>query len=296
MTEAPGAGVAGWGTGWNTPGQVVANQVVVIGPNGGEFIYDNSNQLRSANVGADTTDPKQGLTCHQGFSLFNGHGVVIELHSTSAAAPGFFQYFDNNTNVQGSLIYSFVPRNFITDPITSVACPIFGQVWNGGTTNPAVMGFAGTSTGSVGVASTGTFNGWMQFQSATAYRFDGQLVVPNSANGLAAMNVGGTAADSWHTVTLDAGWSGTLRYKFTGLANSVWAQGAVTHAAFTTATNINGSTPVPAAYQPASTVLIGGPNLPTRCGAEISAGGVFVAEPLGQSTTECDINGIYPLD
>lgn len=100
-----------------TPDEQGIFYVLIVGggPGAGEFTYDASGNLRSANVGQVTTDPVQGITCQQGFSTFNGHGAVINLLSTSNGA--FFQYQDLGTNVQGSLIL-VVASVAGTDPVT----------------------------------------------------------------------------------------------------------------------------------------------------------------------------------
>jgi hypothetical protein len=106
------------------------------------------------------------------------------------------------------------------------------------------------------------------------------------------------ASETWHTVTVDSGWTvgRTLRYQRLAQRNMVYVEGALTHAAFTGATNINSSNPLPAQYRPTGSINIGGPGIPNRAGAEITSGGVFVAEANGVSCTEIDLNGIYPLD
>jgi hypothetical protein len=232
---------------------VIANRVIISGPNGGEFIYDAAGNLRSANVGATTTDPIHGITCNQGFSLFNGFGAVVELQSTSAAAPGYFQYFDNQSNVQGSLIYSFVPRAFISDPVTSTACPILGQVWNGQAGNPASMGFSGGVAGSINVPSVAPFSGWMQFQSFNAYRFDNTVVTATgSSGGAQSLNTGGTGIETWHNMTLLNGWANAAgntvaRYRLIASpSNSVQVEGVLDSSAATAATFIT----LPAGYHP----------------------------------------------
>ena len=106
--------------------------IVGGGPGAGEFTYDASGNLRSANVGQVTTDPVQGITCQQGFSTFNGHGAVINLLSTSLGA--FFQYQDLGTSTQGALILAVASVSG-TDPVTSHAYgagltgidPVFGD-------------------------------------------------------------------------------------------------------------------------------------------------------------------------
>lgn len=116
--------------------------------------------------------------------------------------------------------------------------------------------------------------------------------------GTGTSNTNPATSESWHTVSLDAGWSSaeTLRYKLLAESSTVWVQGAVTHAGFSGTVNINGSTPIPAAYRPSTNHNIGGPGIPGRAGGLITSAGVFVAEPGSATCTECDINGIYPLN
>jgi hypothetical protein len=287
MTELTGLG---WLGGWTTPGQVTANTVIVTGPNGGEFVYDNSNHLRSANVGATAADPVQGITCFQGFSTFNGFGAYLSLLSTSASAPGFFEYLDTNSASQGVLAYSFAARA-VTEPVTSVAVPQGAQIWNG------VLGFLTpvAHPGSIGVAGAGTFTGFMQFLNSAGYRFDAGIVAASIAppNPLAA------GAEVWHAITLDAGWTVTTNFRVKLLTedNCAWIQGDATHAAFTGATSMNSGSPLNAAYQPASSAAPASPLFPAgRCGVTISAAGVITAQPLGVSCTQVNVNGIYPLD
>lgn len=99
---------------------VRARTVIVHGAAGGIFVYNAANQLVSADVGADTTDPVHGITCHAGISTFNVFGAVINLLSTARNA--FFQYFDNGSAVQGALILS-IASVAGTDPVDGTAYP-----------------------------------------------------------------------------------------------------------------------------------------------------------------------------
>jgi len=242
MTELAVPG--GWGTGWNTPGQVTANTVIIIGPNGGEFIYDNANHLRSANVGATTTDPVQGLSCKQGFSTFNGFGAVLSLLSTAAAAPGFFQYFDNNSAVQGGIAYSFAGRGPVTDPVSLTVVPAGEQLWSN---NLALS--AGATTATIGVSGGVSFIGFIRFLSANGYQFDAQMV---AAAGLFSTNTAGTGVEVWHSMSLLNSWANAAgntaaRYRLVASPpNSVEIQGVIDA---TAATNSRFFT-LPAGYVP----------------------------------------------
>src|SRR5215472_4061254 len=100
---------------------VRARLVIITGAGGGEFVYDASNNLRSANVGANTTDPIHGITCFQGFSTFNAFGAVLNLLSTVSGKSAFLQYLDNGSAVQGSLILS------ISSESAAFAEPVLGS-------------------------------------------------------------------------------------------------------------------------------------------------------------------------
>lgn len=163
--------------GWSDQ-NVIAQLVIITGPDDGEFVYDSSGHLRSANVGAVTADPVHGITCQQGFSTFNAFGAVINLLSTTSAAAGFFQYFDNESAVQGALILSIASTTG-SDPVTSTGYPagqkgtdpIFGDfiellgahidianaTW---ATSAAINASGGTPSGATGP--------WLEIDSPTA--------------------------------------------------------------------------------------------------------------------------------
>lgn len=116
--------------GWQ--GNQVVNELIVIGTAGGVFVYNAAGLLVSADVGADTADPVQGITCHAGFSTFNTGGFVINLLSTVKSA--FFQYQDTGIS-QGALILA-VASTGSTDPVLGTGYspglnginPAFGSV------------------------------------------------------------------------------------------------------------------------------------------------------------------------
>jgi len=192
-----------------TAGILRANKVIITGAGGGEFIYDAAGNLRSANVGANTTDPIQGITCFQGFSTFNGFGAVITLLSTSLAA--YFQYVDQGSAVQGNLSLSQASRP-VTDPVTSVAVPAGEQIWNG--TLQFITPVA--HPGSIGVSGAGAFFlGFMLFQQSAGYVFDTQIV---ASGFIAAQNPAPAAnsAEVWHSLgTLALYTVNTGRYRLT---------------------------------------------------------------------------------
>lgn len=133
----------------------------------------------------------------------------------------------------------------------------------------------------------------------------GNLLLGAAANIIAGAGVvtfdpaTGNTPESWHSITPDAGWTvaSSFRVKLLAEKNAAWLYGDLTHAAITAATNMNSTNPLGAAYRPAGTVNVASPLYPAgRCGVEITAAGVIIAEPLGVSCTGVNINGIYPLD
>jgi hypothetical protein len=104
----------------STSGIVLARQVIVSGPNGGVFIYDIAGNLRVAEVGGTTPDPRQGITCFAGISTFNGAGACLSIESTDATTPGKFEYANTGTSSQGTLISSTCPVGGL-DPFGNLA-------------------------------------------------------------------------------------------------------------------------------------------------------------------------------
>lgn len=102
----------------------------------------------------------------------------------------------------------------------------------------------------------------------------------------------------WHPITPDSGWT-IVRQPYYRIANDwshVLVTGSLTHAAFSSAVNLNGSAALPAVYWPTNGPQnIAGSAIPNRASSEITAAGVIVAEPGGISCSECDLNGYYPL-
>jgi hypothetical protein len=137
---------------------VRARVVIITGAGGGEFVYDASNNLRSANVGATTTDPVQHITCQQGFSTFNGHGAVVSLLSTAAAKAAYFEYADTGSATQGALIAS--------DAASSGTDPVNGSAYVAGVAAYVSIA-AGTGAGRYAVALADQATPWAGFAALT---------------------------------------------------------------------------------------------------------------------------------
>jgi hypothetical protein len=276
--------------GWRSP-IVTASQVIITGANGGEFIYDASGNLRSANVGQTTTDPLQGITCQQGFSTFNGFGAVISLLSTANAA--YFQYLDSGSAVQGSLSISQAARSG-TDPVTSTAYPQGMQIFNGALQFLTPV----AHPGQIGVAGAGPLAGYMQFLNAVGYQFDAAILGNINALDPSVPNT----VETWHTMSgfLNswAATGNTPRYRLLPDGN-VQIDGAMDATAATAATFFT----MPAAYRPVAPTKLwsSGANLGVPAGQSpftqvASTGSIAVlGVTLPTAGAHVTISGIYTL-
>jgi hypothetical protein len=109
-----------------------------------------------------------------------------------------------------------------------------------------------------------------------------------------ALNV----AETWHTISLAAGWSTvagqpipSYRMLPTGV---VEVCGVATHAAFTTTTTF-ASVALPVPYHPLGIMVVCGNSL-TEAPLEITTSGNMSAFPGGVSCTACRFSGIYPVN
>jgi len=105
------------------------------------------------------------------------------------------------------------------------------------------------------------------------------------------------SGSGWHTVTLDSGWStvsgyAPLRYRMLA-DNQLQIDGCLNHTSITGTTNVNGSNPLPAAYQPAYQAFgtAGGNRSPWQ----ITTRGVIQAVPGGTSCNYLEIHATIPL-
>lgn len=105
-------------------------------------------------------------------------------------------------------------------------------------------------------------------------------------------------ADTWHNITLDAGWTaGAAAPQYRRLPDgNVQVRGQATHSGVTAATNINGSNPVPAAYWPGVTRIYRPPDAGDAAATvDITAAGVFVARASGFTATAVAMDGMYSI-
>lgn len=112
----------------------------------------------------------------------------------------------------------------------------------------------------------------------------------------------GTAAnpESWHPITLDAGWTPTVTPEYRMLPDgNVQVRGQASHAGTTAATNINSGAPVPSGYWPAAERVYRPPDSCDSAGpVQISTAGVFAMRSTvtnGFTALQVIMDGIYSI-
>lgn len=106
--------------------------------------------------------------------------------------------------------------------------------------------------------------------------------------------------ESWHTLSLAAGWSTVggqpvPSYRLLPDGN-VQLTGVATHAGFSVNTQLSTAGALPSAYQPSTLMVIGG-NANGDAVAEVSTAGTVTAAPGSlASATACRFNGTYPVN
>jgi len=104
------------------------------------------------------------------------------------------------------------------------------------------------------------------------------------------------AAETWHNVTVDAGW-GSLgepaQYRLLPDGN-VQLRGDISHAATAAQTDINSGVPLPAAYRPAATRYYRPPQAADLAGAvQVASSGIITMRASGFAATQAILDGIY---
>ena len=238
----------------------IANRVYIVGPGGGMFVYNptqaKNNLVETAGITGAMKD-KFGNTILPGDTLYMNQGGTYYALQIAGGAGSV------------PLVHWWVSPTDQTGTYTTLFV--------------------------VGLAVSAGLNG-IDLGSAAAFANPPQCF----SNPLFAQNpvTPGSGAETWHNIIPDAGWTvaTSLRYKLLpdGL---VYLYGDLTHAAITAATSINSVNPLPGPYRPAGTVSVASPLYPAgRCGVEVAATGIIIAEPLGVSCTGVNINGIFPRD
>lgn len=243
-------------------------------------------------------------------------------------ADGQFMY--SGTPALGNLLLSIAPTSG-TDPFGNPFTAGFWVYFAGSKiglfnqgTSPAVLCVpsSASSTVDAGMFAFITAGGLVteqQWNTLTSGKESGnadaaiQLISASSNNAIPASMVfefGGTVwatlqlatgliVDSWHNITLDAGWTSvvTPQYRMTP-SGDVELRGQASHAGFTAATNINNSNPLPSAtpfaYRPAATRIYRAPTAGDAAATvAMGTGGVLQARASGFSATQVILDGQY---
>lgn len=113
----------------------------------------------------------------------------------------------------------------------------------------------------------------------------------------ATLNAAGFTVDTWHPITLDAGWtagSPAPQYRKDIVSGNIQFTGNASHAGFTVGTTINSSNPLPSAVRPASSHYYRS-NDNFRAGVQYLSSGVLEAFPAAAGNTQVDLDGIVAL-
>lgn len=298
----PGVGVQPGVSG----GDVFAQALIVYEAGGisGIFIYSGipgSSDLIGSWTANGGTDPYD-TPVPAGLQI--GVGTVTPVLITQIGGQGQIQFINSGFN-----------NVFIYSGVSGAGTSKFSYLAIQGPTNQ-VAGFTDSVNETLNSASSGagaTANKVLTYNDANGtghaiYIADCTGLYLPTVRGLAAVQPGtGTSStnaaqpEGWHPITCAGGWTLVKGPYYKLLPNNmVYVYAAATHAAFTTSTQLSNTTIDGAVtnqgYWPFSTMNIGGPNIPGRAGAEITAAGLVIAVPNGVSCTEVDINGTYPLD
>lgn len=290
------------------PGQstavVIANKVIVFGPNDGLFVYSGTPKLGNPPIFWATSATKDPY----------GNTVTP---TAGIAGTGEFRAPNTIINAAGTFTYAGTPaaNKMILSDANTGGTDDFGNQYLSGLTGYQAVGlgsswvacqFSGSGRSAwatPGPSQTGWIpegtelfgGGWTLDLSGVGPGLDG--VTFRLTTGLAALISG--SLETWHPITLDAGWTASSplpQYRLLPDGN-VQLTGVATHASFTAPTNVNAGAPLPAAYQPASTKDVKPNNaIDAQAAVAVTTAGVIAARanatfPATQVNLEC----IYSL-
>lgn len=303
--NAPRAGNVSVGIQPGSPQVILAQYVIVFGTAGGVFIYSGSPGLGNPPVywvGNVTADP-YGNTLNEGIWAGQTGAIQVGLQAQGGSAQVFF------VPVGG---YAAVASAGIVQSGGQAILELLGAQT---TANPAansdrVALFLWDHGGAVGPGASADIQAWFFDTSGTGHN----LWNGNYAGlGLGACYINavqpGTGTDptaagvfvpeTWHPVTLDAGWTAVAGYPAPQYrllpTGDVEIAGVVSHAAFNVSTPLNNGTPLPAGYRPASRQAYRTGNGGTIADIELVSTGVINC--IGQATgsVRASLGGIATL-
>jgi len=238
-----------------------------------------------------------GIAYFFGIVIANG-GITGDDYIVNSS--GFFFY--DGTPAYGNLIISITPGTSGTDG--------FGNDYDAGInvygTDVDVQMYAGQLNffssvvnliATIQITSAGVIE--VTGQAGTSF----QIGIPVSA-AITASEPGSAGTDeTWHTITLDSGWTTPAlsreapRYRILPDGN-LQLSGAASHAYSASGITLNNSNPIPAGWRPPDSRDYAGDEVGARCHWTISSGGVITCTaPYGVSsgTIYAEINATVPL-
>lgn len=150
-----------------------------------------------------------------------------------------------------------------------------------------VILFSGSPDGATSVPHVGIYGG-----------NNDSLIADFNPNGITAVQPGTSATlETWHNITADSGWTGVVTPQYRMLPDgNVQVRGQMTRTGTAAAINLNGSNPIPAAYQPAAARFYRPPQAGDAAGAvEITTAGIFVMRASGFTASVILLDGIYSI-
>lgn len=298
--NAPRAGNVATGVQPGVSGQVVlAQYVIVFGSTGGVFVYDGIPGLGNPPLywfGNVTQDPYKNAL-DQGIWAGQPGSIQVGIQTNSVGPSGTAQVFfvpagayaaDASIGIiqqAGQAILEILGVQTAAVP-AAASDRVAMFMWDHGAgTSAALQGFYYDSNGAAHELYSGTFAGLgLPIASVLAIQPGTGTSTTNPAQ-----------SEVWHPITLDAGWTvvETPQYRLLPDGN-VQVMGQISHAATTSAVNINNGAPIPSAYWPAANRYYRPPDAADTAGpVQISSTGVFAMRAAGFSATQAILDGIY---
>lgn len=286
-----------------SPGVVRARFVIVSGSGGGVFVYGPAGpgspplyQLSGA-----TNDP-YGTPVYPGIWAGQAGSVQVGMQAQPGSNFGILFFVVPGTFVGNAFLAG------ITGGVGQEVLEISGAQ-NTANPDPASdrmsLGFFDNASGGGSAAvqgtyadsSTGAQHVWLNVGfTGTTLNGVKSLNAVDPSTGTSSANP--FAPETWHTMTLDAGW-GSLgepaQYMLLPFG-MVALRGDISHAGTTVQTDINSGNPLPAAYRPAATRYYRPGQSADGAGAiEAQSTGVITMRASGFTATQAILDGIYSL-
>lgn len=275
-------------------GIVLATYVIIFGANGGMFVYNGSPGPGNPpiySVSNATSDP-YGNAIEPGIWAGTIGSTQVGLQVSGTAGREFFIVPGGPYATDAEIIGAELTGG------SQVA--MFGAAENSPKNDRVFLAMYSNSASGQNSANwqAGYFDITATLHQFIAFNWAGlflaacaSLTAVQPGTGTGTGNV--AAEETWHPITLDAGWtagSPAPQYRMTAEGN-VQFTGNASHANFAVGTNVNGTTPLPAAYRPANPHYWRS-NDQFRAGLQLLNTGVITAFPQAAGNTQVDFDGI----